>query len=108
MVEFVNPRKTSSTCPRCGSKLKDNGSRVLSCSRCGFTGDRDVIACINLFLRYSRYGVPGVTLKPDENPSGMQGNKNEAMTSTYINSIIRELLKNLCYIKANLYFIYKS
>jgi putative transposase len=75
---YVNPVKTSSTCPRCGSRLKDNGDRVLQCTRCGFIGDRDVIACINLFLRYSRCGVPGVTLnapKLDENPSGMQGNK---------------------------------
>ncbi|MEM1835683.1 MAG: zinc ribbon domain-containing protein [Sulfolobales archaeon] len=56
--------------------MKSNGGRVLKCTKCGFTGDRDVIACINLFLRYSRCGVPGVTLnapKPDENPSGMRG-----------------------------------
>ncbi|MEM1623100.1 MAG: RNA-guided endonuclease TnpB family protein [Sulfolobales archaeon] len=75
-TRYVNPVKTSSTCPRCGSKLKDSGGRVVSCSRCGFTGDRDVIACINLLLRYSRCGVLGVTLnapKPDENPSGMRG-----------------------------------
>ncbi|MEM3966345.1 MAG: RNA-guided endonuclease TnpB family protein [Ignisphaera sp.] len=87
-VKLVNPRRTSSTCPRCGSRLKDNGGRVLRCSKCGFTGDRDVIACINLFLRYSRCGVPGVTLnapKPDENPSGMQGKEYEAMKPTYIN-----------------------
>jgi len=35
-----------------------------------------------------RCGVPGVALnapKPDENPSGMQGNRDEAMTSSYIN-----------------------
>jgi len=34
--------------------------------------------------KYSRCGVSGVTLnapKPDENPSGMQENKNEAMTT---------------------------
>ncbi len=40
-VRYVNPRKTSSTCPRCGSKLKDNGNRVLRCPKCGFVGDRD-------------------------------------------------------------------
>ncbi|MEM2414134.1 MAG: zinc ribbon domain-containing protein, partial [Sulfolobales archaeon] len=79
---------TSSTCPRCGSRLEDSGSRVLRCGRCGFTGDRDVIACINLFYRYLRCGVLGVTLnapKPDENPSGMRGNRDEAMKSTNIN-----------------------
>jgi len=34
--------------------------------------------------KHSRCGVFGVALnapKPDENPSGMQGNKNEAMTT---------------------------
>ncbi|MEM1527541.1 MAG: zinc ribbon domain-containing protein, partial [Sulfolobales archaeon] len=56
-VRYVNPSKTSSTCPRCGSRLKSNGGRVLKCTKCGFTEDRDVIACINLFLRYSRCGV---------------------------------------------------
>jgi len=29
--------------------------------------------------------VPLNAPKPDENPRGMQGNKNEAMKSTYIN-----------------------
>ncbi|MEM1813573.1 MAG: IS200/IS605 family accessory protein TnpB-related protein, partial [Sulfolobales archaeon] len=28
VVKFVNPRKTSSTCPRCKSRLKDNDSRI--------------------------------------------------------------------------------
>ncbi|MEM4731048.1 MAG: zinc ribbon domain-containing protein, partial [Sulfolobales archaeon] len=87
-VRYVNPSKTSSTCPRCGSRLKSNGGRVLKCTKCGFTGDRDVIACINLFYRYSRCGVLRVSLnapKPDENPSGMRGKRDEAMKSTNIN-----------------------
>ncbi|MEM3228747.1 MAG: IS200/IS605 family accessory protein TnpB-related protein [Fervidicoccaceae archaeon] len=87
-VGCVNPKKTSSTCPRCRCKLEDNGNRVLRCSKCGFTGDRDVVACINLFHRYSRCGglrVPLNAPKPDENPSGMQGNKDEAMKPTNIN-----------------------
>ncbi|MEM0153174.1 MAG: RNA-guided endonuclease TnpB family protein [Ignisphaera sp.] len=87
-VSYVDPSKTSSTCPRCGSRLKDSGGRVLKCTRCGFMGDRDVVACVNLFYRYTRCGVLGVALnapKPDENPSGMQGNKNEAMKSSNIN-----------------------
>jgi hypothetical protein len=40
-------------------------------------------------LKHSRCGVPGVVLnapKPDENPSGVQGNRDEAMkTSSYMN-----------------------
>uniref|UniRef100_A0A7J3JPQ0 Cas12f1-like TNB domain-containing protein n=1 Tax=Ignisphaera aggregans TaxID=334771 RepID=A0A7J3JPQ0_9CREN len=77
-VRFANPMKTSSTCPRCGSRLEDSCGRVLGCSRCGSTGDRDVIACINLFYRYSRCGVPGITLntsKGDAYPRPMQRNQ---------------------------------
>ena len=85
-VVKVNPRGISSKCPRCGRKLVEYEHRVLKCKKCDFIGDRDVIATLNLYKKFikkhSRCGVPGVTLnapKPDENPSGMQGNKNEAM-----------------------------
>jgi hypothetical protein len=36
-------------------------------------------------LRCGVYGVALNAPKPDENPSGMQGNKDDAMTSSYIN-----------------------
>jgi transposase len=82
----INPKGTSSKCPRCGSKLVENENRVLRCRKCGFIGDRDVIATINLYKKliekHPRCGAPGVALnapKPDENPSGMQGNQDEAM-----------------------------
>jgi len=85
-VARVNPKGSSSKCPRCGSKLVEDGYRTLRCRNCVFTGDRDVIATINLYKRfsskYSRCGESGVspnTLKPNENPSGMQGDKDEAM-----------------------------
>jgi putative transposase len=83
-VVKINPKGTSSKCPICGDKLVENGNRVLGCKRCNFIGDRDVIATINLYKKYKylRCGIPGVALnapKSDENPSGMQGNKNEAM-----------------------------
>ena len=85
----INPKGTSSKCPRCGSKLIENENRVLRCRKCGFTGDRDVIATINLYKKYvskhSRCGVSGVALnapKPNENPSGVQGNRDEAMKNT--------------------------
>ncbi|MEM4819554.1 MAG: zinc ribbon domain-containing protein [Nanopusillaceae archaeon] len=57
-ARYIDPSRTSSACPRCGSRLKDSGGRVLKCTRCGFTGDRDVVACVNLFYRYTRCGVP--------------------------------------------------
>jgi putative transposase len=85
-VAKVNPRGTSSKCPRCGKKLAKNKHRILRCRKCGFVGDRDVIAAINLYKKYiskySRCGVSGVALnapKPDENPSGVQGNRDDAM-----------------------------
>jgi putative transposase len=90
-VAKVNPRGTSSKCPRCGEKLAKNGHRVLRCRKCGFVGDRDVIATINLYKKFiskrSRCGVPGVSLnapKADENPSGMQGKRDEAMKTHQI------------------------
>jgi len=92
IVVKVNPRGTSSRCPRCGSRLAGGGHRVMKCNKCGFIGDRDVVATVNLYMRfsskYSRCGEPGVSLnalKPDEAPSGMQGNKDEAMKSNHIN-----------------------
>jgi len=93
-VARVNPRRTSSKCPKCGSKLADSGFRILRCSKCNYIGDRDVVATINLYKklilhpRCGGLGVPPNAPKPDENPSGMQGNKDEAMkiTSTHINS----------------------
>ena len=85
-VTKVNPRGTSSKCPRCGKKLTENKHRVLKCRKCNFIGDRDVIATINLYKKYvskySRCGVSGVSLnapKPNENPSGVQGKRDEAM-----------------------------
>jgi putative transposase len=88
----IDPRGTSSKCPRCGKKLAENKHRILRCRKCDFIGDRDVIATLNLYKKYvskySRCGVPGVSLnapKPDESPSGVQGNRDEAMTSSYTN-----------------------
>ncbi|MGC8932345.1 MAG: RNA-guided endonuclease InsQ/TnpB family protein, partial [Candidatus Methanodesulfokora sp.] len=46
-VEYIDPRHTSSLCPICGGRLAPNGHRHLRCC-CGFDGDRDVIACLNL------------------------------------------------------------
>jgi len=88
-VAKIDPRGTSSKCPRCGGRLVEDGYRVLRCRKCGFIGDRDVTATINIYKKYiskhSRCGVPGVAPnapKPDENPSGMQGNRDEAMTTS--------------------------
>jgi IS605 OrfB family transposase len=47
-LAIVNPNGTSSECPKCDSKLEENGYRRLRCPRCGFEADRDVIGKLNI------------------------------------------------------------
>jgi IS605 OrfB family transposase len=47
----VDPAGTSSTCPRCGTKLVEVGHRRLKCPKCGFEADRDTIAVLNIEKR---------------------------------------------------------
>jgi len=79
-VVKIDPKGTSSKCPRCSGKLVEYEYRVLRCRKCGFIGDRDVAATLNLYRKFvkihSRCGAPGVapnTPKPSENMSGVQG-----------------------------------
>ena len=52
-VVKVDPRKTSSTCPICNSKLmRGNAPRYLRCPMCGFEAGRDVVAVLNLEKKY--------------------------------------------------------
>jgi IS605 OrfB family transposase len=44
----VDPKGTSSTCPRCNSKLVENGYRRMKCVKCSFEADRDTIAVLNI------------------------------------------------------------
>jgi IS605 OrfB family transposase len=47
-ILIVDPAGTSSTCPRCGTKLVEVGHRRLRCPRCGLEADRDTIAILNI------------------------------------------------------------
>jgi putative transposase len=47
----VEPKQTSSICPNCSSRLKENGYRQLKCPRCGLEEDRDRIAVLNIEKR---------------------------------------------------------
>jgi putative transposase len=59
-IIVVNPRSTSSTCPRCGEKLTYI-HRLATCGMCGFKADRDSIGAVNIWLRalHAYAGVPG-------------------------------------------------
>ena len=72
----VSPRGTSSTCPKCGSKLRNMGNRHLKCPVCGLEGDRDLIAAINLGMRGAQATL--MASDADEAPRAMRGKlKNE-------------------------------
>lgn len=47
-VVAVEPKGTSTTCPRCGNRLVANGYKALKYSTCGFEDNRDVIALLNI------------------------------------------------------------
>ncbi len=47
IVEFVNPRYSSVSCPKCGQRMIEVSHRWFKCS-CGYENDRDVIAIMNL------------------------------------------------------------
>jgi IS605 OrfB family transposase len=50
-LAIVDPRGTSSECPKCDSKLEENGYRRLKCPICGFEADRDVVGKLNIRKR---------------------------------------------------------
>jgi len=51
MVIEVDPRGTSTTCPKCGAKMAEVGHRRVRCTACGFEEGRDVVAVLNIEKR---------------------------------------------------------
>ncbi len=49
-VEYVDPKNTSTQCPRCGKKLQEDMQhrRKMSCNNCGLYTDRDIVAAMNI------------------------------------------------------------
>jgi len=48
MVVEVDPRGTSTTCPKCGGEMEEVGHRRMKCTVCGFEAGRDVVAVLNI------------------------------------------------------------
>jgi len=48
MVVEVDPRGTSTTCPKCDGKMEEVGHRRMRCTVCGFEAGRDVVAVLNI------------------------------------------------------------
>jgi len=59
----VDPMDTSTKCPRCRSKMGENGYRVFKCPRCGFEADRDTVAVLNIEIKAS-YKMGGSLTTP--------------------------------------------
>ena len=47
-LAIVNPNGTSSECPKCNSKLEENGYRRLRCPQCNFEANRDIVGKLNI------------------------------------------------------------
>ena len=54
---FVNPKGTSTICPRCRAKLSYN-HRLAVCKSCGFISDRDKVGAVNIYLKALKYLAP--------------------------------------------------
>jgi len=48
MLIEVDPRGTSTTCPKCDGKMEEMGHRRMKCATCGFEAGRDVVAVLNI------------------------------------------------------------
>ena len=76
-IVLVEPEYSSATCPRCGNYLGRPRDRV-TCSYCGFEGDRDVIGAINVAIRgflilmkCAKEGLVRVAREPRAGPVGL-------------------------------------
>ncbi len=94
LVVFVDPKNTSTICPRCGAILVYN-HRLAMCRNCGFIADRDTIGTINIYrkalrLLAPRHGSWGIRSMMDETRPKSGLSKNEPMT-LFIKSISQNI-----------------
>ena len=58
-IAKISPKNTSRTCPQCGYIVKTQVGRIFKCKRCGFELDRQKLASLNIYLKYTRmWGFP--------------------------------------------------
>jgi IS605 OrfB family transposase len=57
-VELVNERGTSSTCPKCQTKVAKPKGRRFFCAACGLVAHREVVGTTNIASRGTRGGAP--------------------------------------------------
>ncbi len=82
-IIFVDPKNTSSTCPKCGAKLLYS-HRLANCTICEFKADRDTVGAMNIWYRsiQAYVGVPGSlpnTLPVKDEARRREGTKDEGM-----------------------------
>jgi len=51
VVVEVDPRGTSTTCPKCNGRMTEVGQRRMRCTTCGFEAGRDIVAILNIEKR---------------------------------------------------------
>jgi putative transposase len=70
IVQFVNPRNTSRTCPECGFVSKSNrkSQSLFSCQQCGFASNADFVGAINIASK-ATVNLPIVTSSLSYNTS---------------------------------------
>jgi putative transposase len=84
-VVFVDPRRTSRTCPRCGHSSRSNRADQSNfrCVACNYRGNADAVAAINIARRgfealddgrpdTARLSQEGQTGDPDPRPDGVK------------------------------------
>ena len=82
-VVLINPRNTSTTCPRCEARLIYL-HRLTICGKCGFIADRDTVGAMNIWLRFihayaGEPGSPQRTPAVDDETRGSGGTESEGM-----------------------------
>ena len=59
VVVEVDPKGTSTTCPKCDGKMAEVGHRHVKCTVCGFEAGRDIVAILNIEKRaHNKLGNP--------------------------------------------------